>query len=88
MHADLLRRAIEVMSKGPFTTDMLARELSISIEEADALIGALLAHGYLRQVEESTCKKCPLSGRCPASLLRGVKLYELTGKAARGRSLF
>jgi len=80
---NLLRKAVEAMSRGPFTSDSLARELGIPAREAEALIGALLAHGYLREVEWSTCASCPLSGSCTARNLKGVKVYELTGKAAK-----
>lgn len=81
MESELLRRALEVVSRGPVTKEVLASKLGVSYSEAEALVGALLAHGLVREVDPSLCASCPLAGRCPAKAIRGVKVYELTEKA-------
>jgi hypothetical protein len=80
----LLREALKVALEGPFTVAALAERLGVTLGEAEALVGALLAHGYLREVEPRLCEACPLRASCPAPRAAGVKLYEVT---ERGRAL-
>lgn len=76
----LIRRALKVALEGPFTVTTLAERLGVAPGEAEALVGALLAHGYLREVEPALCSACPLRGSCRAVDAAGAKLYEVTDK--------
>lgn len=80
----LVREALRVALEGPFTASALAERLGIAVGEAEALIGALLAHGYLREVEPRLCDACPLKVSCPALRMGGARFYEIT---ERGRAL-
>jgi len=79
----LLARALRAMARGPFTPQTLARALGIGVREAEALIGALLAHGYLREVEPSVCASCPLSSVCRPPQSEDTRVYELTERGLR-----
>ncbi len=80
---DLLREALSAAREGPLTPQALAERLGLSRGEVEALIGALLSHGYVREVGAAQCAACPLKG-CP---LRGavgsVRVYELTERGRR-----
>lgn len=77
---ELVERALKLAAAGPFTAPLLAEKLGIGLGEAEALVGALLAHGYVREVKPSDCASCFLRGVCGVRLTRGVRVYELTGK--------
>jgi len=74
----LIREALRVALEGPFTTATLAGKLGITLSEAEALVGALLAHGYLREVEPALCSACPLRASCRVVGAAGSRLYEVT----------
>jgi len=80
----LLREALRTASEGPFTASALAERLGVTPGEAEALIGALLAHGYLREVRPQLCEACPLKASCPALRAGSARFYEIT---ERGRAL-
>ena len=82
---NLLREVLSVAKEGPLTLQTVIDRLGLSKEEAEALLGALLSHGYIREVDVELCSACPLKVSCPLSgRARSVKIYELTPK---GRSL-
>lgn len=80
----LIREALRTALEGPFTTATLADKLGVTISEAEALVGALLAHGYLREVDRELCSACPLRASCRVVGTAGSRLYEVTEK---GRAL-
>lgn len=87
LHAvkSLLKEVLCVAREGPLTPQTLVERLGVSREEAEALIGALLSHGYIREVNAELCPSCPLKSGCPLSgRIGSIKVYELTEK---GRSL-
>ncbi|MEM0119474.1 MAG: hypothetical protein QXJ38_03705 [Thermofilaceae archaeon] len=81
--ARLLREVLKLAAYGPLTLSQLAEKLGVGVGEAEALIGALLAHSYLREVEPMDCAACPLRGVCAVNVTRGVRVFELTEKGRR-----
>ncbi len=75
-----LRAILELVSQGPFTPRKLSKVLGISLSEAEAVIGALLSHGYIAEVNLGVCVGCPLSGACKMS--RG-RIYAITEKGRK-----
>ena len=80
----LIREALRIALEGPFTAATLAGKLGVTPSEAEALVGALLAHGYLREVDREYCSACPLRASCRVVGTAGSRLYEVTEK---GRAL-
>ncbi|RLF05010.1 MAG: DNA-binding protein [Thermoprotei archaeon] len=78
-----LRKALRAALKGPLTPERLAEELGITVEEAEALIGALLSHGYLEELRPRSCASCPLAPICGVRGKCSVKIYMLTKKGRR-----
>lgn len=74
---------LKLAASNPFTPSQLAKKLGIELGEAEALIGTLLAHGYLREVRPESCAPCPFKRACGFSPLRGARVYELTEKGRR-----
>lgn len=83
MAGNLVVRALRAAAKALFTAEGLARELGTSLGEAEALIGALIAHGYLREVEIQCCTSCPLSAACPAARAWQARVYVVTEKGLK-----
>lgn len=83
MVPDLLIKVLKVMVAGPATVRSIAENLQIKIGEAEALIGVLLAHGYLREASPLACASCPMARSCQARWPEGVRVYEITEKGRR-----
>ncbi|MCX8180020.1 MAG: DUF4423 domain-containing protein [Thermofilaceae archaeon] len=83
MDKRLIREALKVMGEEPFTPASLARRLKISPGEAESIVGALLAHGFLKLVKSDLCMECPLKASCGANQLTGALVYELTEKGRK-----
>ena len=75
-----LRAILELASQGPFTPKKLSKALGISLSEAEAVIGALLSHGYIAEVKLYACVDCPLSSACKMG--RG-RIYAITEKGRK-----
>jgi len=78
-----LREALRAALRGPLTSERLAKELGLTVGEAEALIGALLSHGYLEEVKPRSCASCPLALTCGIRERCSVRIYVLTRKGRR-----
>lgn len=74
-----LEKVLSTMAKGPITPSEVARQLGMQPSEAESVIGALLAHGYLREVKEKPCSSCPVAFACKMGG-KGLRTFELTEK--------
>lgn len=72
-----LEKVLSTVAKGPTTLAEVARQLEVRLNEAESIIGALLAHGYLKEVEIGSCSSCPLASACK---IGGPRLFRLTEK--------
>ena len=79
-----MAQALETVCRlGVVSPYLLAAKLKTSLREAELLIGALLAHGYIKEEEIESCDKCPLHALCPyAGRAQPRSIYYLT---LRGR---
>ena len=82
----MIERVLKLLDRGPLTSAKLARELGISFTEAEALIGALLAHGYLREIRVQSCSSCPLAKMCDMSHMCNFRVYVITEKGRQAVS--
>jgi hypothetical protein len=72
-----------VCTTGVVSAYLISARLRIGIQEAVALIGALLSHGYLSSMKVESCGSCPLRSICPyAGKAEPREIYYLT---ERGR---
>ncbi len=70
-----LEKVLSTVAKGPATLTEVAKQLGVQLSEAESIIGALLAHGYLEEVEIGPCSLCPLASACKTG---GPRLFRLT----------
>lgn len=78
-----LREALRAALRGALTPERLAGELGVTIGEAEALIGALLSHGYLEELRPKSCASCPLASTCGVGGRCSLRVYVLTKKGRR-----
>jgi CRP-like cAMP-binding protein len=73
LSGDLITRAINLLRIRKYiTNEDLARELGLSNEEVNTLLGVLLAEGIIDEVRIThQCSTCPLRGFC--SVVGGCK---------------
>ncbi|MEM1508499.1 MAG: hypothetical protein QXY49_05600 [Thermofilaceae archaeon] len=76
-----LEKILFTVAKGPITLSEVARQLGVQLSEAESAIGALLAHGYLREIKAKPCSSCPVTLACKIGR-KGLRTFELTEKGA------
>ena len=83
--AELLERALMIICRGGvISAYVLSSRLGISEQEADIVLGLLLAEGYLAAEKMHSCGSCPLRSMCPyAGKAQPKEIYYLTGKGRR-----
>ncbi|AMM53474.1 FeoC-like transcriptional regulator [Pyrococcus kukulkanii] len=71
-----LEELLELMQKGTYTTEEIAKKLKVSREEVEGMLEILRSMGYVREIKTSSCESCPLRKVCPGKCVRsGVKAY-------------
>ncbi|ASJ17157.1 DNA-binding protein [Thermococcus chitonophagus] len=71
-----LEELLELMQKGTYTTEDIARKLNVSKEEVKGMLEILKSMGYVKEIQTVSCESCPLRKVCPGKCVRsGVKAY-------------
>ena len=78
----LIEEALRILChSGLISAYLISAKLGISVSEAESIIGALLAEGYLKAKKIKSCGSCPLKNICPfAGKAKPREIYYLTNR--------